>query len=444
MHTRTKLLLIGAACVSLFADGSTAQVPEGRVVFEEWRPLRTGDPCVDKSGTRAPTNGRCRLLKDCPTARQVFWKFKSRRPTMCGFEGLFSIVCCTDSLSLFEYHSFDHAVPPSLKPGTRKPQQNKPAGNERTSDRPTAAHNPDTEGDVTSPLPPNYKCGTRPVWARGRDSHPIYGQHGEKFTVGSAVGGRTTDVNGWPWAALLGRRSADGGVQWRCTGSLISDCWVLTAAHCFDQGLYDVVRLGEHDYMNNTDGAPHEDFEVREVVLHPLYGSGSGYHDLALVRLQESVLLTPKKPEIVPVCLPWGAEATVEVTGRQVVMTGWGSTRHGGEQSRVLQEVEFDVFNSSVCNTSYSYLPNYNTEFPNGISPQYFLCVGHPKGGKSACQGDSGGPIVYRADSAHRHGFVLAGVVSKGFGCGLVNFPGLSVPINNIDYLSWIKRVAFS
>lgn len=56
-------------------------------------------------------------------------------------------------------------------------------------------------------------------------------------------------------------------------------------------------------------------------------------------------------------------------------------------------------------------------------------------------QGDSGGPVVY-LDEAKR--YVLAGVVSRGYGCGLQEFPGLYVDVRLSTYLSWIKKLAFA
>ena len=54
-------------------------------------------------------------------------------------------------------------------------------------------------------------------------------------------------------------------------------------------------------------------------------------------------------------------------------------------------------------------------------------------------QGDSGAPLVVCSGGVYR----LAGVVSRGYGCGHPDFPGLYAPLYHPGYLAWIKRAAF-
>ena len=53
----------------------------------------------------------------------------------------------------------------------------------------------------------------------------------------------------------------------------------------------DVIRLGEYDYNLSSDeeDALHFDFTPGEIIIHPLYTAPSAYHDLALVKLNETI-----------------------------------------------------------------------------------------------------------------------------------------------------------
>ncbi|XP_066939822.1 venom protease-like [Macrobrachium rosenbergii] len=210
---------------------------------------------------------------------------------------------------------------------------------------------------------------------------------------------------------------------------------VLTAAHCFAYNI-SVVRLGEHDYNSLEDGAYPVTTDIEEKVIYPEYRFQEGYHDLALLKMSIVPFFTRF---INPVCLPWESERNKNIIGDTISLTGWGATEFGGVGSSIIQEVNVTVFPTSVCDQSYSSLRDYELVWPRGIR-ETILCAGDPQGGKDACQGDSGGPVTYLNEEKK---YVLAGVVSRGYGCGLSEFPGIYADVRHAPYLSWIKTVAF-
>ena len=97
--------------------------------------------------------------------------------------------------------------------------------------------------------------------------------------------------------------------------------------------------------------------------------------------------------------------------------------KSGGSSTDTCQYVRVPVITNAACNNAYV-----------GDITDSMICAGYPgEGGKDACQGDSGGPFVCN----HEGKAVVAGVVSWGNGCVLVDFPGVYARTTYV--LDWIK-----
>ncbi|XP_014853272.1 PREDICTED: granzyme B(G,H)-like [Poecilia mexicana] len=198
-----------------------------------------------------------------------------------------------------------------------------------------------------------------------------------------------------------------------CGGFLISEDFVVTAAHC-DKNNPTSVVLGTHNLKKVDDGTMR--YNVTRC-KHPDFDSVKSGNDIMLLKLSKKVQLSNK---VQPIQIPKGEMKLKDNAKCRVV--GWGSTKDGGKISNVLEMGDVTLANLKQCKAKWKFLKQ---DLPNNV-----ICAGGHKAKAGFCKGDSGGPLVC--------GATAAGVVSFSSRCD-PDIPNVYTDVSK--YVSWIKKI---
>uniref|UniRef100_A0A8C1VEQ9 Transmembrane serine protease 3b n=1 Tax=Cyprinus carpio TaxID=7962 RepID=A0A8C1VEQ9_CYPCA len=222
------------------------------------------------------------------------------------------------------------------------------------------------------------------------------------------VGGNLSRSGLVPWQVSLHYQN-----QHLCGGSVISERWILTAAHCvygFAQPVLWAVYAG---IINQPLGVT-EALSVEKIIYHANYRPGGLSYNIALIKLK---LPLSFNDQVVPICLPSYGESFED--GQKCLISGWGATEDGGEASVSLHIAQVPLLPSRDCRRLG--LTSWN------------ICAGFSEGGAGTCQGDSGGPLACQGS-----GWTLVGAASWAESCGQKNKPGIYTSIS--EALTWIQQ----
>ncbi len=239
------------------------------------------------------------------------------------------------------------------------------------------------------------------------------------------VGGQDAEPGAYPYQVFI------SAGFYSCAGTLLSDEWVLTAAHCLYAGecgpripdFQISITAGAHNI--GTAEATQQEIDVAETIVHPNYICSTNDNDLSLMRLVEPATLNYY---VQPISWVTPQEVDLTVPGVEAVTIGWGRTSEGGSTSDILQEVTVPLVSNETCNSKAAY---------NGLVSDNMMCAGYAEGEQDACSGDSGGPLLV-PDGAG--GFRQAGITSWGDGCARPNKYGVYTRISNYD--TWIEEIS--
>uniref|UniRef100_A0A182QR03 Peptidase S1 domain-containing protein n=1 Tax=Anopheles farauti TaxID=69004 RepID=A0A182QR03_9DIPT len=239
------------------------------------------------------------------------------------------------------------------------------------------------------------------------------------------VGGVAARHGEFPHMVRLSMPNDYGELVPQCGATLISDQWVMTAAHCIASTTI-VARLGELKEGDDTFGDPIE-VQVVQIQKHPNYKARTVYNDIALLKLASPVSFSSR---IRPACLY--TSSTVDRT--KSVAIGFGATQAFGTASQELLKVSLNIFTTEACAKFFL----RSRRVPQGLQSTH-LCAGFLNGGRDTCTGDSGGPLqIYSNDDACSPQVI--GITSFGIGCGS-STPGIYTRVS--EYVDWIESIVW-
>ncbi|CAL8093666.1 unnamed protein product [Orchesella dallaii] len=274
------------------------------------------------------------------------------------------------------------------------------------------------EGGLICCPNPNYALPTRKPQFEGQTSSrpsesisngTTEGASGTQSSCGvnnyldlKVVGGRQAQIGEFPYTVAL----LSNNKQF-CGGSLISEDWVLTAAHCitsFRSFSGVTVSVGDHNLKQQNE-VKSQSRGVKRGFYHRLFSIQNLQNDVALLQISSPVTLGDN---IQTICLskqppPYGVQG---------VLSGWGKTGEHQSPSSTLRTVKMRIIPHEECRSSNAKDPRA-PPVTSGM-----VCAGEGSQGspqlKDACNGDSGGPLViFKGNKATQ-----IGVVSWGDGCG--------------------------
>lgn len=230
------------------------------------------------------------------------------------------------------------------------------------------------------------------------------------------VGGTDASASDNPFqVALLNRSFSNNYSAQFCGGTLVSETFVVTAAHCSDfiaaanvQVLTGARRLDGTGVRRN----------VVRITIHPGWNPVTFDNDVAVWQLASAA-------SGIPVATLATDDGQV---GADLLATGWGALSEGGVRPINLQRVQVPLVDRVNCNDSNSY---------SGQITANMLCAGRDSGGIDTCQGDSGGPLTRGSGNS-----ILTGITSWGEGCARPNLFGVYTRISSPTIRDFIVTTA--
>ena len=190
-----------------------------------------------------------------------------------------------------------------------------------------------------------------------------------------------------------------------CGGSIVSNKYVLTAAHCVSGKNISNIKIKAGFSSQNNPGSNVQSYNVKRVVVHPNFNSVTLDYDIALIEIDGTFSFNTC---VKPVKLISSQNAVPEAIGKKVRVSGWGwTTPNGRNPANQLQSVDVSIISNKKAGRQLdiSYPPHPK------LTQRMIATGANGTNRKGSCKGDSGGPLVFKQNGQND---IQIGIVSWG------------------------------
>lgn len=190
-----------------------------------------------------------------------------------------------------------------------------------------------------------------------------------------------------------------------CGAVILSDRWIVTAAHCSVSPSHSRIIVGTNNWHAG------DEYEVEKVVEHRYDEEGNRENDIALVKAKKPIQFSDRVK-------PIKIRSEYVGSGEEAVVSGWGryNMTHSSES---MNFIALKTISNEECKKL--------SKFPDMIYATS-LCT-FTKADEGVCFGDSGGPLVVDGE--------LVGLVSWGQACAL-GYPDVYTRVS--EYREWVRE----
>lgn len=166
------------------------------------------------------------------------------------------------------------------------------------------------------------------------------------------------DISRVPWQAAM----SSAGFHF-CAASIISDKWLLTAAHCTNGMPASEMTLRIGSTINSGGGTL---YKPKRIIQHNQFISQKNDFDFSLIELINKIEFNDTAR---PITLPEEGDQVKDNT--TCLVTGWGDS-HSSGPGNILRGAEVPIVNQDECEVAYWSFKR--------ITPR-MLCAGFDEGG---------------------------------------------------------------